>query len=141
MKLFRSETTGLHITDEEVRKEYQRRNQKVQVSYVLIDPKAFTKDVAVDDTILKAYYDSHREEFLAPDSVKVSYVTAPIADKATDKDKAAARAKALEVYQRLARNSDIAEAAKAVGLAVKETGFFSMEQPDILIIISCGFLS
>ncbi|MBF0123529.1 MAG: SurA N-terminal domain-containing protein [Candidatus Omnitrophica bacterium] len=140
MKLLRSETGSINVPDEMVRKEYERRNQRTQVSYVLIDPKNFLKDVSVNNAAIQAHYDAHREEFLTPDAVKVSYMTLRLGEKATDEEKTSARSKANILSQKLAQGANFDETAKAEGLVVKETDFFSIDNPDITQGWSLDFL-
>jgi peptidyl-prolyl cis-trans isomerase D len=127
MKMFRSEPEDLLITEESVRKEYERRNKKTQVSYLLIDPQGFAKDVPVSEADIKSYYDEHRAEFLTPDSVNVSYLTVEIPEKATEADKAKAMDKAREIAKKITPDADFAAVAKESGLTVRETGLISME--------------
>ncbi len=130
MKLLRSETGNINIPDEMVRKEYERRNQKTQVSYVLINPENFIKDVSVDAATAKTYYDAHREEFLTPDAVKVAYMTLRLGEKATDEEKTSAHNKANAIFQKISKGADFQEIAKAEGMIVKETDFFSIDKPE-----------
>jgi peptidyl-prolyl cis-trans isomerase D len=127
MKMFRAETGDTLVSDETVRKEYERRNRKTQVSYLLIDPTAFAKDVPVNEPDIKAYFDEHREDFLTPDSVNVSYLTVETPEKATDADKTKALDQAREIRKKLLGDADFAAVAKESGLTVQETGLISME--------------
>ncbi|MEI6437931.1 MAG: peptidyl-prolyl cis-trans isomerase [Candidatus Omnitrophota bacterium] len=118
-KLFREDTEGLSISDEAVRKEYERRNQKIQVSYTLIDPKSFVSEVKIDNPELQQYFDAHRQDFLEPESVNLSYATFTNATKA------------LAFYETVKSSDDFNKSALAAGAQVKETGFFNMEQADM----------
>ncbi|MBF0486222.1 MAG: peptidylprolyl isomerase [Candidatus Omnitrophica bacterium] len=133
MKLFRQTVKLTNPTDEDIRKEYELRNKKMQVSYCLIDPKGFEKDAAISDTELKDYFNAHREEFTVPDSVSVEYMTLKLSEKATDDEKADAKKKASEIYKKLIAKKDFAATAQEYGLDVKKTGFFNMESPELAI--------
>ncbi|MBF0595066.1 MAG: peptidylprolyl isomerase [Candidatus Omnitrophica bacterium] len=130
MKMFRAETMGLNVPDETVRKEYERRNQKVQVDYVLIDPKTFTSAFPLSDKEMQDYFAAHGQEFMEPDSVKLQYAVFSFAPKATEDEKKAVIEKATAFYKKTTNKTDFAAAAKAAGADVKETGFFNMEQPE-----------
>lgn len=131
MKVFHNETLGLRVADETVRKEYERRNKKVQVSYVLIDPQAFAKDIPVAEADVQAYYDGHRAEFLTPDSVNVSYLTIELAAEPAEADKAAALARARDIRKKIADGADLVTTAKENGLAAGESGLISMEDSTL----------
>ncbi|MBF0386620.1 MAG: peptidyl-prolyl cis-trans isomerase [Candidatus Omnitrophica bacterium] len=131
MKLFRAETMGLNVPDETVRKEYERRNQKVSVDYVLIDPKNFIDKVTVTDQELQEYFNARRQDFLEPDSVKLQYAIFPIEEKAAADTKKIISEKARAFYLKTKSSDDFSAAAKTAGAQIKETGFFNMEQPDM----------
>ena len=127
MKMFRAGTGEVIVSDETVRKEYERRNKKTQASYLLIDPQAFAKDVPVNEPDIKTYYDEHHADFLTADSVNVSYMTIETPEKATDADQTRALDQAREIRKKLLGDADFAAVAKESGLTVQETGLISME--------------
>lgn len=131
MKMFRAETMGLNLTDDAVRKEYERRNQKIKVGYVLLNPKNFTAGITLSDKEIQDYYTAHREDFSEPDSVNIQYATFTLPPKATDADKKVALAKAKAFYaQSKTPGNDFAAAAKTAGAEFKQTGLFSIDQPN-----------
>jgi peptidyl-prolyl cis-trans isomerase D len=127
VKLFRAETSAAVISDDKVRQEYERRNKKTQVSYLLIDPKTFAKDVPVSEDEIKTFYNEHRADFLTPDSVNVAYMAIDFPIKATEADKTKALEKAKEIRKQITGDTDFAAVAKENGLAVRESGLISME--------------
>lgn len=131
VKLMRTESGPIRLSPEMIRKEYERRNQETQASYVLIDPAKFTSGVTIDTAQAKAYYETHRDEFQTPDAVKVSYITLRLGEKATEDEKAATAERTSAIFTQLTQGADFNKVSQAEGLAVKETGFFSMENPDI----------
>ena len=130
MKLFAPTLQAISFTDEQVRKEYEHRNQKVQVNYILVPPGSFQKDVAVTDEALHGYFDAHREDFLEPEAVNARIITLPLAPKASAADKAAMAAKAAELRTALASGADPVAAAKNSNATIKETGFFTTDAPS-----------
>jgi peptidyl-prolyl cis-trans isomerase D len=131
MKMFRGETMGLNIPDEAVRKEYERRNQKVQVSYTLVDPSSFTTGIMPSASELQAYYDAHRQDFLEPGSINVQFASFPAGKDLSADQLNINREKAAALYRNAARSPDFAAAAKTAGALVKETGLVSVEQPEL----------
>jgi peptidyl-prolyl cis-trans isomerase D len=133
MKLMKNRVPRTIMTETEIRQEYEQRNKKTRVQYVLIDPKTFSGDVPAEEKDLKDFFDSRRQDFQVPESVNIQYVTVPLKEKASDEDQAAAEKKAADVRQALADKGDFDAIAKAAQLDIKKTGFFSMENPDFSI--------
>lgn len=128
MKLLRPATPSAAITQEEARKEYGRRNRKIQVSYALIDPTELARNITPTEEELKAYYQQNREDFLVPDSINVQYVAFKLADKTSQSQKENLREQANTFFEQASSTPDFAAAAKNAGLEARETGFFNMEQ-------------
>jgi peptidyl-prolyl cis-trans isomerase D len=53
------------------------RHEKVNLDFVRIDPKAFADGVELKEEDVKAYYDSHNDEFREPERVEIEYVLFP----------------------------------------------------------------
>ncbi len=130
MKIFAPKLQAINLSDDIVRKEYEHRNQKVQVNYTLIAPDAFAKDITTDAAELTTYFNTHRDTFLEPESVNATVLTIALDPKASkeDKDKAADKADAL--FKKLGTGANLAAAAKEYGAEIKETGAFNMNAPS-----------
>jgi peptidyl-prolyl cis-trans isomerase D len=63
-------TDGVTISETEAEKEYQKRNEKVKVDYVVFDPASLTSSVAVDENELKNFFNSSRENYRMPEQRK-----------------------------------------------------------------------
>ncbi|MBF0620256.1 MAG: peptidyl-prolyl cis-trans isomerase [Candidatus Omnitrophica bacterium] len=133
MRLISASIKPASFSDEQVRAEYERRNRKIQASFILVDPKDFSANVTVSDADVKAAYDSRKQDFLVPDSVNVAYMTVKLAEKATDDEKKKAMAQADEIKATIDKDGDINAVAKKYALAIKETGLFNAEAPDLSI--------
>lgn len=129
-KLLQSSVGKTVISDEDVRREYERRNRKIKAGYVVIDPAQFNKTVKISDEEVKNYFNEHRGDFLVPETIKLQYVTIPVSEKAKDDDLAKAEAAAQQVYQQ-ALTGSLQAAAKTQKLSVVETGFVSLDNPDL----------
>lgn len=151
-ELYRQATAAVTLSEDDLFKEYQNRNEKVQVSYVFVPPEPFQENVSVDASRIERYYQDHQSEFLKPPTVNVQYITFafpepeaaaenpqteahPQEDReaALEKEKDIVREKADKVFQELLVNPDMAKIARQNNLAVKTTGFFSMEQPNLTL--------
>ncbi len=62
------------VTDEEVRKVYDKENREVSFDYVTIDPASFEKDVTVTDEEAEKFFESKKREFFVPVKIKAFYV-------------------------------------------------------------------
>lgn len=61
------------VSDEEALEWYQWYNTQVDIDYVLFEPGRY-KNISPEDDKIKAYFDSHQEEYKTDPSVKVSYL-------------------------------------------------------------------
>ncbi|MGD0213319.1 MAG: peptidyl-prolyl cis-trans isomerase [Terriglobales bacterium] len=116
---------GLHPTDEELKAYYERNKatynnsipEKRQIKYAVVDSAKIAAATTVTDQDLQAYYDQHRDEFRAPEQVKVSHILiktplpAP-GEKEDQKAIADARAKAEDVLKQVKAGGDFAKLAE-----------------------------
>ncbi|MDZ4242459.1 MAG: peptidyl-prolyl cis-trans isomerase, partial [Candidatus Omnitrophota bacterium] len=95
----------------------------------------FKGQVSVDEAEVEKYYQDHKQEFFMPPAVNAEYVRAEypadLKDEALAKAKDETLAKIRAVIQEAAEGKTLAETAKGQGLTVQESGFFSMEQPNL----------
>ncbi|MGA9930759.1 MAG: peptidyl-prolyl cis-trans isomerase [Terriglobales bacterium] len=116
---------GLHPTDEELKAYYERNKasynnsipEKRQIKYVVIDSTKIAAATTVSQADLQAYYDQHRDEFRAPEQVKVSHILikTPLptpGEKEDEKAIADARAKAEDVLKQVKAGGDFAKLAE-----------------------------
>ncbi|MDP2652981.1 MAG: peptidyl-prolyl cis-trans isomerase [Candidatus Omnitrophota bacterium] len=134
-KLYLLETSSTDVTEEEAFNAYRQENEKVQVSYAFIPAEEFKGQVSVDEAEVEKYYQDHKQEFFMPPAVNAEYVRAEypadLKDEALAKAKDETLAKIRAVIQEAAEGKTLAETAKGQGLTVQESGFFSMEQPNL----------
>ncbi|MGA7558952.1 MAG: peptidyl-prolyl cis-trans isomerase [Terriglobales bacterium] len=116
---------GLHPTEEELKAYYERNKasynnsipEKRQIKYVVIDSTKIAAATTVSQADLQAYYDQHRDEFRAPEQVKVSHILikTPLptpGEKEDEKAIADARAKAEDVLKQVKAGGDFAKLAE-----------------------------
>ncbi len=130
MKLFAPKLKAIAFTDEAVRKEYDRRNRKSQVNYVVIAPEAPAENATTPDKDLLEHFNAHREDFMELETVNVTLVTLPVDTHAAADAKTKVAAAADEAFKKLSAGADPAATAKEYNAAVKETGFFNMNAPN-----------
>ena len=61
------EMQSLIVSDTDAREEYQRKNLKVGLRYLVFDPKSFVSKVSKDPAAIKAYFEKNRNEFRIPE--------------------------------------------------------------------------
>jgi len=149
-KLFQQETASVVLNEDDVLKEYQNRNEKIQTSYIFVASETFKNDVTIETSEIEKYYQDNKSEFLASPTVNVQYLTldypeldegvenvesktADSKNQDIDLEKDVIREKADDLFQKLLINPNMAEIAAQNNLSVQTTGFFSKEQPNFTL--------
>ncbi len=138
-KLIEAETTSINVTSDETKDAFRQFNEKVQVSYFLFANDNFKNQVSVDQAEIQKYYDEHKADFATPPMVNVEFLrfAFPVPDPKTPKTKEADSAKdtawqkAYDARQELKTNPDFAAVAAKNNIKPEESGFFSLEQPNL----------
>ncbi|MBF0330780.1 MAG: peptidyl-prolyl cis-trans isomerase [Candidatus Omnitrophica bacterium] len=130
MKIFAPALKKINITGEMVRQKYERRNQKVQVNYLLLSPDSFTGSINPSDKELMDFFDGQRDSFLEPEAVNASIITVALSAKASNEEKTKAAAAADAIFQKLNEGADLAATAQTYNAAIKDTGFFNIDTPN-----------
>jgi peptidyl-prolyl cis-trans isomerase D len=68
---------GVVISAADVRARYDYDNEKVNLSFVKVDPEQYLAGLELNEEQIKQYYDSHQDEFRQPDRVELAYVVFP----------------------------------------------------------------
>jgi peptidyl-prolyl cis-trans isomerase D len=113
-------TDGDQVSPQEVREEFQRRNTRAKVQYVLIDPSQFIKAVEVTPQALDAYFKKAPQKYKIPEERKVLYVVISPDDvrgrvKVTDEE-------ARQYYTQHLSDYRIPDRVKAAHILFKTTG-------------------
>jgi len=122
------------MTDEEVKGEYRKKNEKSKIAYILVSPNEFKKNIAVEDKELKDYYQNNTESFRVGEQVNIDYVGFEFENykndiEVTDEDIKSYyekrkdefdKEKAFEEVKDLAKNKLIQERAKQKALLAAE---------------------
>ncbi|MEZ4702913.1 MAG: peptidylprolyl isomerase [Rhodothermales bacterium] len=68
----------VHVSNQDVEDEYQRRNRKVNTRYIALRYAAVPDDsIAFADRDVRRYYDEHREDFKQKETYTLKYVSVP----------------------------------------------------------------
>ncbi len=124
-KLYDQATSGITVSDEEVRKEYQRQNEEVSLYYIAGIPKEFSSNVTVSPEDVEAYYTANSLSFKQPRSFNIEYLSISSKDKKEEEIKALLK----KIAARVGKKEDFRLVAKDEGLEVKESGFFTENDP------------
>lgn len=110
-KLFQQVGAGIVVTDGELWRLYQERNETASIRYVGIDPGQVIPDaqVTVEDREIAAYYNDNRENFERPARAEVRVVG--IEKTPTPEDTAAVLAHARALRQEIVEGADFADVA------------------------------
>jgi peptidyl-prolyl cis-trans isomerase D len=73
-KLYVWVTGGLTVSPAEVEQEFRRRNQRVQIDYVLFPAVEFARVLSPAEAELRAYFERYRERYQIPERRSVRYV-------------------------------------------------------------------
>ncbi len=72
-------TDGITASDDEVREEFLRENEKIKLDYVLIKPDDLQSKVEVSDADLAAYFDKNKAKYVVPERRTVDYAILDLA--------------------------------------------------------------
>jgi peptidyl-prolyl cis-trans isomerase D len=68
-------TDGITVTDDEVRAEYLRANEKIKLDYVLIKPDDLQAKIEASDAELGPYFEKNKARYVVPERRTVDYAT------------------------------------------------------------------
>ena len=139
-KFFNTVTSGVTVSEEESKDEYQKLNEEISIYYLACLPADFAKDITPSDDGLKKYFGDNSLEFKQPLSFNLEY--AALSSEGEDEKKI--KDKIDNLLLRLRKKADFSKLAQENNLDLKETGFFAQTDPipgigwsqDILNLIS-----
>lgn len=77
-KVYDSAVRNVAITDNEVKGAYRAKNEKADISYIIIEREPFKADVQYEEAELRSYYEANKEQFHTPEKLDVYYVKIPM---------------------------------------------------------------
>ncbi len=72
------------VTEEEVQSYYNFNNDRIKLSYALLDPASFANQVKIDDAALKAFYKKNQNRYMEPEKREIAYVVVKVNDLEKD---------------------------------------------------------
>jgi peptidyl-prolyl cis-trans isomerase D len=65
---------GVSVSDADIEEEFIRQNEKIDLSFVRVNPADFEKSVKVNNDLLKTFYAENQEQFRAPARLSLRYL-------------------------------------------------------------------
>ncbi len=124
-KLYEALTRNINLSEEEIKKEYQRLNEQLNLDYIAALPLDLAKGISVSEEEIKNYFTKNSFRFKQPPSFNLEYICVPSLDKNEEAD----ANKIKTIVSRLNKKEDFTKVAKEFGFTVKETGFFAQTDP------------
>jgi peptidyl-prolyl cis-trans isomerase D len=76
---------SIFITDDEVKQEFIKRNQKIRVKYLVFNSTDYkVEDSAISQQDIEAYYNEHKENYKEDETRKIEYVLFDVVPTASD---------------------------------------------------------
>jgi len=72
-------TDGVTASDDEVREEFLRENEKIKLDYVLIKPVDLQSKVEASETDIAAYFEKNKAQYVVPERRNVDYAILSLA--------------------------------------------------------------
>lgn len=116
-KLYKELTDPLTTNDDEMLKEYKRENEKISIYYLAGFYADFGKNINPGDEELKTYFLAHAIEFKQPPSVNIEYAMVKSEEGIKN------------LYSLSRKTKSLKSAGDSLKLEVKESGFFTQEEP------------
>lgn len=131
-KIFKEETAKVVVTDEDVLRQYNMENGKVQVDYIVFPFRDHENGVVIKDTDIKQYYEKNKDAFQLPFSVNINYVSLEYPLNASEDAKTKLGDSAQNMANDMVKNKlTLKQLGENHQMPLKETGFFSAEEPNM----------
>lgn len=124
-RLYKQVTDGVNLTDEQIREAYRKTNEQISLYYISGQYSDLEKGLAPADEEIREYFTKNPLKFKQPLSFNLEYISITTDDKGGE----SAQAKAKDMVHRLNKSADFAKLARDHNYSVKETGFFSQNDP------------
>ncbi|HEX9655117.1 MAG TPA: peptidylprolyl isomerase, partial [bacterium] len=109
-KLMQRLQSSVRVTEDEIKHEYLKQNQKAEVKYIFCDPNTYRdQTIEISDDMIKSYYNNHKDEFQEEEKRKIQYVI--FSTTATPEDSAAQWETARQLIQQIQAGEDFTELA------------------------------
>jgi peptidyl-prolyl cis-trans isomerase D len=66
-------TDGVTVSEDEVREEYRRGNEKIKIDYAVVKPESLQSKIEASDAELAAYFEKNKTRYVVPERRTVDY--------------------------------------------------------------------
>lgn len=98
------------VTEDEIRYEFQRQEEKARIEYVELKATEFTNEVEITPDDVASYYERHKQEYVEPAQVKLAYIE--LKKEPSEMDFADVRRVAGKIREEVAERNDFARLAE-----------------------------
>lgn len=98
------------VTEDEIKEEYRRQNEKVEIEFVALKTGDLAEDVELSEGEIASYYERHKEEYVEPAKVKLAYVELKKEPSRIDYEDA--KEHTMRIMERVQAGDDFAELAE-----------------------------
>ncbi len=127
-RVFQDVTKNITITEDEIRKDYEKQNIQTKVKYVLFNTAGYKSSITVTEEELKTYYENNKNLFRVPPQINAIYAAVELKEDTSESEKEESLEK-MKKFAAKCKSKGIEAAAKDEGLKLQETGFFGLEDP------------
>lgn len=133
-KIYKDVTGKIEFSQEDVWKQYNMENGRVQVDYVVFPIRDHEKNITISDEANRQYYEKNKDAFQVPLMVNVNYVTLGYPANATEETKKTIGDTAQNMANDMVKNKmSLKQLSEKYKTPVKESGFFSAEEPNMAL--------
>jgi len=128
-KLYGIITSGVNLTEEQIKNEYKKEYEEARVDYLSAIPADFLNAAQIEEKEMEDYFKNNTLEFKKPESFNLQYLEILYPADAKEADIRNTDEKAKSIFLKLTKERDMSKVSKEVSLETKETGFFSPNDP------------
>jgi len=128
-ELYKELTRNITLSDKEIREEYRKANEKVKVEYIAALPGDFISEVEPSEEDLKTFFQENPEKFKIDLAVDIEYIGLDYPQEATEEIKEEINKRMEKISKKISPAEDFKKISEENNLRIKETGFFSMQEP------------
>lgn len=114
-------TSGIRINDEDVKKEYIKKYEKIKSSFLFIPFSDYEKDARYNDPDLINFYEQNKEIFKKDEQANIRYIEILLSNHNAEE-------LAYKILDQVNMKKNLEEPARVNSLEIKETGFFSANE-------------
>ncbi|MCX5681812.1 MAG: peptidylprolyl isomerase [Candidatus Omnitrophica bacterium] len=131
-KIYKQEIQAIKLSDEDVLKEYNMENEKIQIDYIVLPFRNYEKGIVVTEEDLQQYYEKNKEMFQIPLTVNINYLAMEYPLNPSDDTKKKIADSAQDIAKDIGNNKlNLRQISEKYTLPMRESGFFSAENPNL----------